>query len=258
MVTRVAAAAAVPEGEHKSRLPDKSSIFSAELRAILLALDCADVSWKTQFILFSDSLSSLQAIHNLKTDHPIVRQVLERHNRLSLSGKEMIFCWLPSHTGITGNDRADNAAKAALEVTQYPTSTFVTLILNPTINTFIHYSMQSRWDVLVDNKLHAIKPTLGEWTPGFRNVRRDEVVLSRLRIGHTRLTHSYLLKREPRPRCIPCDSDLTVKHILLDCIDLTDTRRKYFNVSSLAELFQGTDIEALLHFLKEINLYRKI
>ncbi len=145
---RVAAAAAVPQGELKSRLPDKTSIFSAELRAILLALDCADVSWKTQFILFSDSLSSLQAIHNLKTDHPIVRQVLERHNRLSLSGKEMIFCWLPSHTGITGNDRADNAAKAALEL---PISDFNVCYTDfkSTINTFIHDSMQSRWDVLL-------------------------------------------------------------------------------------------------------------
>ncbi len=117
--------------------------------------------------------------------------------------------------------------------------------------------MQSRWDVLVDNKLHAIKPTLGEWTPA----QNDAPGWSRSQSSthRTYTTYAFLLaKREPRPRCIPCDSDLTVKHILLDCIDLTDTRRKYFNVSSLAELFQGTDIEALLHFLKEINLYRKI
>ncbi len=36
---RVGAAAATPQGESKRRLPDKSSIYSAELRAILLALD---------------------------------------------------------------------------------------------------------------------------------------------------------------------------------------------------------------------------
>ena len=38
-----------------------------------------------------------------------------------------------------------------------------------------------------DNKLFKIKPTvtLGEWPPGFRKSRKEEVVLSWLRIGHT-------------------------------------------------------------------------
>jgi len=31
--------------------------------------------------------------------------------------------------------------------------------------------------------------------------RRDSVVITRSRIGHTRLTHSYLLSKENRPNC---------------------------------------------------------
>ena len=27
-----------------------------------------------------------------------------------------IFCWVPSHTGIVGNEKADSAAKSALEL----------------------------------------------------------------------------------------------------------------------------------------------
>ena len=50
------------------------------------------------------------------------------------------------------------------------------------------------------------------------------VVLARLRIGHTRLTHTYIVKNERPPRCDLCDKQLTVKHILIECNHLTLTR----------------------------------
>ena len=46
------------------------------------------------------------------------------------------------------------------------------------------------------NKLHAIKPNIGNDSSAIRNLRREEVVITRLRIGHTRITHSYLLNHE--------------------------------------------------------------
>ena len=47
-----------------------------------------------------------------------------------------------------------------------------------------------------NNKLFTIKPGLGEWPPGLRTNRREEIILARLRIGHSYITHSYLLKGE--------------------------------------------------------------
>ena len=46
------------------------------------------------------------------------------------------------------------------------------------------------------NKLHSIKPSLGEWQPNYRIDRKKEVTSARLRIGHTFITHSFLLKGE--------------------------------------------------------------
>ena len=37
---------------------------------------------------------------------------------------------------------------------------------------------------------------LGEWLPALRSFRREEIDFARLRIGHTWLTHAYLLKGE--------------------------------------------------------------
>ena len=39
--------------------------------------------------------------------------------------------------------------------------------------------------------------------------RREEIILARLRIGHTRITHSYLLKQEEQSYCIGCDVPFT-------------------------------------------------
>ena len=47
----------------------------------------------------------------------------------------------------------------------------------------------------IGNKLLDIKPTIGEYQSVVRNIRK-EVSLARLRLGHTRVTHSYLLQGE--------------------------------------------------------------
>ena len=48
------------------RLPDDSSISTAELRAILLAFKHVYYSKGKSFLILSDSVSSLQPIFNLK------------------------------------------------------------------------------------------------------------------------------------------------------------------------------------------------
>ena len=47
-----------------------------------------------------------------------------------------------------------------------------------------------------NNKRFTIKPDLGEWLPGLRTNRLEEIILARLSIGHSYITHSYLLKGE--------------------------------------------------------------
>ena len=56
--------------------------------------------------------------------------------------------------------------------------------------------------IFVHNKLHAIKPIIGGQSLTYRS-RKEQVILDRLRIGHTRLTHSFLLKGDPPPAGAP-------------------------------------------------------
>ena len=185
----VAAAAVYRTKVKKCHLPNKSSIFSAEVKAIDLALDLIEQSDSTRFIIFSDSLSSLQALHNQKLENPSVCNVLECISHLV--ELKRIVSWLPSHMGIRGNEKANETAKSALSLpeTNYKVSyiDFKTSIL-----TYIQSSWQSQWDADLFNKLHTVKPTLGEWYPSYRSICREEVIITRLRIGHSYLTHSWL------------------------------------------------------------------
>ena len=69
--------------------------------------------------------------------------------------------------------------------------------LKPLINKFILKKWQKSWDDQIQNKLHHIPDTIGEWPAGYRR-NRKEVIISRLRIGHIHITHSHL-KREDSP-----------------------------------------------------------
>ena len=79
----VAAAAVSTKRSRKPltrRLPNDSSIYTAGLGAILLALKhvyCSKQKQKNKKLILSDSLSSLMVIFNLKYDHPVLVQILE-------------------------------------------------------------------------------------------------------------------------------------------------------------------------------------
>ena len=160
----------------------------------------------TIYIIFTDSLSAIQALDNQKTENPLTTKLLDK-----LSGicENDVFCWLPSHICIRGNEEADKAAKEALSFDVLPFNAF-----KPLINDFIQDVWLRSWNDPANQykNLFCIMPKTSESLPGSRSSRREEIVLARLRIGHTHIAHSYLLKGEEAPECIPCNTDLTVKH----------------------------------------------
>ena len=167
-------------------------------------------------------------------------------------------CFKVSYTTktICGNEAADVAAKESLGqdiiASQVPYTD-----LKPHINSFISNKWQERWSSCPDNKLLKIKPTLGVWPSGFRNSRKEEVVLSRLRIGHTYFSHSYILRQEDPPECTACQI-YSVRHVLIDCIDLGLIRPRFYTVPDMKTLFDTVSVDIILSFVKEIDFFAKI
>ena len=82
--------------------------------------------------------------------------------------------------------------------------------------------------------------------------------MTRLRIGDTRKTHSYLLKKEDQPVCHACDSPFTVKYVLIECPDFTHIRNKFYTKTDVHTLFREVDFSEFTEYLKELGLYDKI
>ena len=111
MGNQVAAAVLHGTVTKTTRLPNNASIFRAELYAISLALAVIRRRKEKNFIIFSDSMSSLEAISGFKLEIDIVKIIITDYTHLANSGKTIILCWISSHVNIRGNERADSAAK---------------------------------------------------------------------------------------------------------------------------------------------------
>ncbi len=115
---------------------------------------------------------------------------------------------------------------------------------------------QTLWSVAVNNKLHAIQPSLGR--PGSRhNTRREDVVLARIRLGHTYLTHSFLLNRGDQPECVGCACPLTVQHVMIDCCKFAYIRSCFFDVRNMKDLFDSVTPSTILLHVRAVGLFSR-
>lgn len=237
-------------------LPQSFSILSSELRAIELAADIA-VNSRKDTLICSDSLSSLHSLKNFhaRSQHPIAKSIV---SILLRATSRVVFVWVPGHRGISGNELADLAAKEA--ATCFPAP----LISVPSLDfaNFVKSSIQRKWDetwqsLPSSNKLRSIRASPLPWTTSQRRNRKEEVVLSRLRIGHAQISHSYLLSKMPRTSCDHCQIPISVCHILIECPKYSQIRSLLHLPSSLPKLLADNEnsVTRLFQFLKLTGLY---
>ena len=69
--------------------PDAASIFRAELYALLLVIDVVRRSKEKNFVIFADSMSSLQSIYGFKLDSDLIQRFLKDYTILAKNGKTL-------------------------------------------------------------------------------------------------------------------------------------------------------------------------
>ena len=106
-------------------LPQYTSVFTAELTAIIMALhsiqEHSSSHQQNKYLIVTDSLSSIQAIEGGESSRPdLVGVILKKTTELIKSDVNITLIWVPSHRFIFGNDMADRLAKKATRLQLLP------------------------------------------------------------------------------------------------------------------------------------------
>ena len=240
------------------RLPNNSTIFAAEATAITVALGYyryMDLV-KHDIVVYSDSMSCLQAIEGEDTENPLICHIMNLLWALSDKGTRVRICWVPSHCGIEGNEIVDQLAKETIDHDVDPLATVHYADLKPVVNSYIQQGVQIKWDVSIHGRdLYLLKPTLGPPKKFKHRTRAKEVVITRLRIGHTKATKSHILSRGPPTACQHGGQTLTIEHMLLECTVLQQIRDEYYTADSLRTLFDTIPETCIVEFLREAGFF---
>ena len=143
-------------------------------------------------LLFSRHPFSFKIFRTYLFKNPQIQKLREKHHDLA-ECNEIVYCWIPSHIGIAGNKNVDQKAKDSLNL--HPTNILLPYSnFKPFINRYIVNKWQLLWNNSLGNKLFEINLVIRQSQPIVRMSDKKNCACSfAYCIGHTRITHSYLL-----------------------------------------------------------------
>ena len=148
----------------------------------------------------------------------------------SLSSK-IIFCWASGHNGIPGNEAVDQMIKTAtnfarINPNSFPSSHELVAFIRRAIHQDWHRKLRALFtqrNILAQIKRHPIP-----WLISDLPSRKLETTLTRLRIGHARLTHNNIISNLAPLNCRYCKNyDLLTLGHLFTCHQLTYIRNSH-------------------------------
>ena len=261
-----------------TKLSNKATILTAELEAIKIGLQLFFGFRDKTIAIYSDSKGALQSIMQYDPKHPTVKEIQGQISRLYAYNTKIIFCWVPSHCGIAGNEHADKQANLASKKILPPATEAALPVVAKDLNSHIAEQgklwLQNKWDQDsfdengIENKLHFIDQKIGERKFHIFDTRLDEIKYNRIRLGHTRLTNSYLSGTNEPPLCDFCNEQLTIRHIFSNCPLHAEARKRFFepyhlNFIKILSRDSHENPQKVLQFLKYseingINIYSQV
>ena len=157
---------------------------------------------------------------------------------------------MPSHVDIAGNEVADIAAKEATTERELYRLPLNINEYKSIVKKKIYNLWNKDWKKEGINRpchLYKIKPTLGDWKSSYKDNRREEVVISRLRTCTCRYLVQHHFQKEnltPMNKCDSCKVTNSIEHLILTCPRWRFHRQQIY--SHLTKLKLPIDISSIL------------
>jgi ribonuclease HI len=243
----------VEEAVQRSRGAEFTSSFETEVSALVLGLEWLALNCESgRFLVCSDSRSALAVLDGGSLNSHHLFGELEQSLR-RVRG-EVVFQWIPGHSGFIGNERADQEAKAAAT----PPAAF-----DPEAQPRVPVSYRAAWSRIRQeirdppiahertSQVYSVAPK------SFVCSRREEVVLAQLRSGHSLFLANYRhqVGQASSPDCPRCGlGPETLHHFLCECPATRTSRSLAFGLDgpSLSSLCR--DPSAATLFFRELRL----
>ena len=210
--------------ENCIRIQDGSSTLQTELHAINIALQMAEqISYISHLVIFTDSLGSVYTLRKTQASQntKLIGSIFFRLD--ARSGPATSFEWIPSHTGIPGNERADKLAKNALSrsIVDVPLASVCRSQQVARIITLEKTCTVEQNNINIDNSPsfaeYAALTDLKSYKITAKH-RRDQVILYYFFTGYK--TPQELNLPHHDPICPDCQTDnYNLHHYLYDCTE---------------------------------------
>ena len=164
-------------------------------------------------------------------------------------GFELVIQWIPSHSGIAGNELVDFLARESLS---YSDITELGFELDECLSVMKHKFGERKvndWNInRVGNFFSSMIEKLDDWRWISSGNRMCDVVMARMRSGVVGLNpFLFVLGRVDSPNCIYClNVEETIQHYLLDCPRHVFARNKLFSRLNLIGVRDDTITVAIL------------
>ena len=234
------------------KLPNWYTTKTYQAIPVLLAIDYA-MNHEGKFIIFTDlKIKQQKSINNTLLINEIIEKTLK-------SKQKIIICSIP--TKYLYKTPLTRSAKLASELNFSVKNRKVDFA---DIQKLIKRLIFSEWNHLWANNtnlhLNKIRTNLHDRNPAQNFNRKEQITITRLRIGHSIATHQHLLNKSSPPICDKCSLPITVEHILLSCMKFENERRKCnIQDKSLKDILNNsTECAKVLQFLNSVKLQNVI
>jgi ribonuclease HI len=238
----------------------KIPVFQAEIYAIYTATNLAlQKGWTNRTIYFhSDSQAAIRALLSSRITSKLVQKCNQVLNRLGRNNR-VVVDWVPGHSSIPGNERADSLARDAVLLPRdgFPRAvSWSYSLLKYRMSERLRQNHQQYWINRVDcrqSKLFLQGPSKNQ-TNFLLSLKRQELrLLVSVVTGHCTLNnHMKTMRLANSPTCAKClEEDETLEHFVCRCPIFSRVRRRTLGDFELrSDELISADFKSLLSFIK--------